>query len=70
MVIGQNVAGTFDRLYYFERACETYIKALWTGGSCGCLAMRSPKELPEHSKNALILARICVYYAKSSIAKN
>ena len=31
MVIGQDVAETFNRLYYFERACETYIKALWTG---------------------------------------
>jgi ribulose-5-phosphate 4-epimerase/fuculose-1-phosphate aldolase len=31
LVIGDTVADTFDRLYYFERACETYIKALWTG---------------------------------------
>lgn len=31
MVIGKTVAETFNRLYYFERACETYIKALWTG---------------------------------------
>ncbi|MEO1198350.1 MAG: class II aldolase and adducin N-terminal domain-containing protein [Pseudomonadota bacterium] len=31
LVIGDTVAETFDRLYYFERACETYIKALWTG---------------------------------------
>ena len=31
MVIGQTVAETFNRLYYFERAAETYIKALWTG---------------------------------------
>lgn len=31
LVIGDSVADTFDRLYYFERACETYIKALWTG---------------------------------------
>jgi ribulose-5-phosphate 4-epimerase/fuculose-1-phosphate aldolase len=31
LVIGNTVADTFDRLYYFERACETYIKALWTG---------------------------------------
>jgi len=30
MVTGANVAETFNRLYYFERACETYIKALWT----------------------------------------
>ena len=31
MVIGASVAETFNRMYYFERACETYIKALWTG---------------------------------------
>ena len=31
MVIGDDVADTFNRLYYFERAAETYIKALWTG---------------------------------------
>ncbi len=31
MVIGQTVAETFNRMYYFERAAETYIKALWTG---------------------------------------
>lgn len=31
LVIGETVADTFDRLYYFERACENYVKALWTG---------------------------------------
>jgi ribulose-5-phosphate 4-epimerase/fuculose-1-phosphate aldolase len=31
MAIGNSVAETFDRLYYFERAAETYVKALWTG---------------------------------------
>ncbi len=31
MVIGQTVAQTFNRLYYFERACEVYIRALQTG---------------------------------------
>ncbi len=30
MVIGRDVPETFNRLYYFERAAETYIKALWT----------------------------------------
>ena len=30
LVIGSDVADTFNRLYYFERAAETYIKALWT----------------------------------------
>ena len=31
LVIGENVAETFNRMYYFERACETYIRALQTG---------------------------------------
>jgi ribulose-5-phosphate 4-epimerase/fuculose-1-phosphate aldolase len=31
MVIGGSVADAFNRLYYFERAAETYVKALWTG---------------------------------------
>lgn len=31
MIIGDTVAETFNRLYYFERAAETYVKALQTG---------------------------------------
>ncbi|MBB95979.1 MAG: hypothetical protein CML68_15490 [Rhodobacteraceae bacterium] len=31
MVTGQTVAETFNRMYYFERAAETYIRALQTG---------------------------------------
>lgn len=31
MIIGDSVADTFNRLYYFERAAETYIRALQTG---------------------------------------
>ena len=31
LVIGDTVADTFNRLYYFERASETYIRALQTG---------------------------------------
>ena len=31
MVLGDTVADAFERLYYFERAAETYVKALWTG---------------------------------------
>ncbi|MCB1492511.1 MAG: class II aldolase/adducin family protein [Rhodobiaceae bacterium] len=30
LVIGNDVADTFNRMYYFERAAEVYIKALWT----------------------------------------
>lgn len=31
MILGKTVAETFNRLYYFERAAETYIRALQTG---------------------------------------
>jgi ribulose-5-phosphate 4-epimerase/fuculose-1-phosphate aldolase len=31
LVIGDSVGETFNRLYYFERAAETYIRALQTG---------------------------------------
>jgi len=31
LIIGDNVADTFNRLYYFERAAETYIRALQCG---------------------------------------
>ncbi len=31
LVVGQTVADAFNRLYYFERAAETYIRALQTG---------------------------------------
>lgn len=31
MVIGESVAETFNRMYFFERAAETYIRALQTG---------------------------------------
>ena len=31
LVIGETVAETFNRMYYFERSAETYVKALWTG---------------------------------------
>lgn len=31
LILGDSVADAFDRLYYFERAAETYVKALWTG---------------------------------------
>ncbi len=30
MIIGKDVADAFNRLFYFERSAETYIKALWT----------------------------------------
>lgn len=31
LVTGESIAQTFDDLYYFERACQTYIAVLSTG---------------------------------------
>lgn len=43
MVIGDTVADTFNRMYYFERAAETYIRALQTGQKLRLL----PDEIAE-----------------------
>lgn len=52
MVIGDSVADTFNRLYYFERAAETYIKALWTGQKLRVLsdeiAEKTAREIEEY----------------------
>ena len=31
LAVGDSVADTFNRLYYFERAAQTYVRALQTG---------------------------------------
>ncbi len=43
LVVGRTVAETFNRLYYFERAAETYIRALQTGRPLRLL----PEEIAE-----------------------
>lgn len=52
MVIGSNVADTFNRLYYFERAAETYVRALQTGQLLRVLsdtvAEKTARELDEY----------------------
>jgi ribulose-5-phosphate 4-epimerase/fuculose-1-phosphate aldolase len=60
MVIGDTVAETFNRLYYFERAAETYIRALQTGQPLRVLsdevAEKTAQELegyPEQDKRHL-----------------
>ena len=49
LVIGQTVAETFNRLYYFERAAETYIRALQTGRPLRVL----PDEIAEKTAQEL-----------------
>ncbi|WP_102225055.1 class II aldolase and adducin N-terminal domain-containing protein [Acidimangrovimonas sediminis] len=52
LVIGQTVAETFNRLYYFERAAETYIRALQTGQPLRVLsdeiAEKTAREMEEY----------------------
>lgn len=52
LVIGDTVAETFNRLYYFERAAETYIRALQTGRPLRVLpdeiAEKTARELEEY----------------------
>ncbi|MBV7394489.1 class II aldolase and adducin N-terminal domain-containing protein [Mameliella sediminis] len=49
LVIGDSVADTFNRLYYFERAAETYIRALQTGKPLRVL----PAEIAEKTAQEL-----------------
>ncbi|UYV36960.1 class II aldolase and adducin N-terminal domain-containing protein [Rhodobacteraceae bacterium D3-12] len=49
MIIGATVAETFNRLYYFERAAETYIRALQTGRELRIL----PDEIAEKTAREL-----------------
>ena len=56
LVIGDTVADTFNRLYYFERAAETYVKALWTGKPLRVmsddLAAKVAQELEDYPSQA------------------
>lgn len=56
MVIGSDVADAFNRLFYFERAAETYIKALWTGQPLRVLsdeiAERTAQQLEDYPEQA------------------
>ncbi|MFT5113177.1 MAG: ribulose-5-phosphate 4-epimerase/fuculose-1-phosphate aldolase [Parasphingorhabdus sp.] len=52
MVIGSSVADAFNQLYYFERAAETYVKALWTNKPLKVLphevAMKTARQLSHY----------------------
>jgi ribulose-5-phosphate 4-epimerase/fuculose-1-phosphate aldolase len=56
LVIGKSVADAFNRLHYFERACETYIKALWTGRPLRLLsdaiAEKTASEIDDYPEQA------------------
>ena len=56
LVLGSDVADAFNRLYYFERAAETYIRALQTGRPLRVLphdiAARTAAELDDYPGQA------------------
>ena len=56
LVIGRDVADTFNRLFYFERASETYIRALQTGQKLRVLsdaiAEKTARELDDYPGQA------------------
>jgi len=56
LVIGASVADTFNRLYYFERAAETYIRALQTGQPIRVLsheiAEKTAQEMEDYPSQA------------------
>ncbi len=56
MIIGDSVADTFNRMYYFERAAETYIRALQTGQKLRVLsdaiAEKTASELDDYPGQA------------------
>ncbi len=53
LVIGDSVADAFNRMFYFERAAETYVKALWTGRKLRVLpdavAEKTASEMEDYS---------------------
>ncbi|MGB3146178.1 MAG: class II aldolase/adducin family protein, partial [Paracoccaceae bacterium] len=56
LILGSDVADTFNRLYYFERAAETYIRALQTGQKLRVLshevAEKTAAELEDYPSQA------------------
>ncbi len=51
LVLGNSVADTFNRLYYFERAAETYIKALQTGRKLRVLSHEIAESVAREIEN-------------------
>ena len=56
LVLGSSVADTFNRLFYFERAAETYIRALQTGQALRLLsheiAEKTAQEIDDYPDQA------------------
>ena len=51
MIMGDDVADTFNRLYYFERAAKTYIQALQTGQPLRILSDVVAEKVAQETEN-------------------
>lgn len=51
LVLGRTVAEAFNRMFYFERAAETYIKALWTGQELRILSDEIAERVAQQVEN-------------------
>lgn len=50
MVVGDSVADTFNRMYYFERAARTYVQSLWTGRELAILSDAVAEKTAQESE--------------------
>ena len=51
LTVGQTVADAFDKLYYFERACETYITALSTNAELNVVDSKIAEKTAQEWEN-------------------
>lgn len=51
MIIGDTVADTFNRMFYFERACQTYMLALQTGQTLRILSDEVAEKTAQEIEN-------------------
>ena len=76
MVIGDTVADTFNRMYFFERAAETYIRALQTGQKLRVLSdeiaektAQEVEDYPEQAERHLSELKAILDYESSDYAQ-
>ena len=51
LIFGQNVAETFNRLFYFERAAKIYVNALQTGKKLSVLDKKIAEKTAQELDN-------------------
>jgi len=51
LTVGQTVADAFDKLYYFEKACETYMTALSTNAELNVVDSKIAEKTAQEWEN-------------------